>query len=103
MGLTEQHQPQLPATIHNSEEQSDSLTVMEPVTAEDLLNMLNNSENHEDNSSNNSDIPEVSMEDLISNPQEPDLNNLKPDDKASDSAEPAEKPKPVKRSHHKKR
>ena len=88
---------------NNSEEQPESLTGMEPVCAEDLLNMLNNSENHEDNSSNNSDIPEVSMEDLISNPQEPDLSNLKSDDKASDSAEPVEKPKPVKRSHHKKR
>lgn len=88
---------------NNSEEQSDSLTVMEPVTAEDLLNMLNNSENNAESSSNNSDIPEVSMEDLISNPQEPDLSNLKPDDKASDSAEPVDKPKPVKRSHHKKR
>lgn len=85
---------------NNSEE---GLTGMEPVSDEDLLNMLNNSENSEDNSSNSSDIPGVSMEDLISNPQEPDLNNLKPDDKASDSAEPAEKPKPVKRSHHKKR
>ena len=85
---------------NNSEE---GLTGMEPVSAEDLLNMLNNSERSEDNSSNNSDIPEVSMEDLISNPQEPDLSNLKPDDKASDSAEPVEKPKPVKRSHHKKR
>lgn len=88
---------------NNSEEQPESLTGMEPVSAEDLLNMLNNSERSEDNSSNNSDIPEVSMEDLISNPQEPDLSNLKPDDKASDSAEPVEKPKPVKRSHHKKR
>ena len=85
---------------NNSEE---GLTGMEPVCAEDLLNMLNNSESSEDNSSNNSEIPEVSMEDLISNPQEPDLSNLKPDDKASDSAEPVEKPKPVKRSHHKKR
>ena len=85
---------------NNSEE---GLTGMESVSAEDLLNMLNNSERSEDNSSNNSDIPEVSMEDLISNPQEPDLSNLKPDDKASDSAEPVEKPKPVKRSHHKKR
>lgn len=89
---------------NNSEEQPESLTGMEPVCAEDLLNMLNNSENHEDNSSSNgNEIPEVSMEDLISNPQEPDLSNLKPDDKASDSAEPVEKPKPVKRSHHKKR
>ena len=88
---------------NNSEEQPESLTGMEPVCAEDLLNMLNNSESSEDNSSNNSEIPEVSMEDLISNPQEPDLSNLKPDDKASDSAEPVEKPKPVKRSHHKKR
>ena len=88
---------------NNSEEQPESLTGMEPVCAEDLLNMLNNSESSEDNSSNSSEIPEVSMEDLISNPQEPDLSNLKPDDKASDSAEPAEKPKPVKRSHHKKR
>ena len=87
-------------TENNSEE---GLTGMEPVTAEDLLNMLNNSENHEDNSSDDSDIPEVSMEDLISNPQEPDLSNLESDDKASDSDEPAEKPKPVKRSHHKKR
>ena len=51
---------------NNSEE---GLTGMEPVSAEDLLNMLNNSERSEDNSSNNSDIPEVSMEDLISNPQ----------------------------------
>lgn len=86
---------------NNSEE---GLTGMEPVSAEDLLNMLNNSENHEDNSSSNgNEIPEVSMEDLISNPQEPDLSNLEPDAKASDSAEPAEKPKPVKRSHHKKR
>ena len=85
---------------NNSEE---GLTCMEPVTAEDLLNMLNNSENHEDNSSNDSEIPEVSMEDLISNPQEPDLSNMESDDKASDSAEPAEKPKPAKRSHHKKR
>lgn len=81
----------------------EGLTGMEPVSDEDLLNMLNNSENHEDNSSNSSDIPEVSMEDLISNPQEPDLSNMKSADKASDSAEPAEKPKPVKRSHHKKR
>ena len=88
---------------NNSEEQPESLTGMEPVSAEDLLNMLNNSENHEDNSSNSNKIPEVSMEDLISNPQEPDLSNLKPDDKASDSAEPVDKPKPVKRSHHKKR
>ena len=88
---------------NNSEEPDEGLTGMDPVTAEDLLNMLNNSENHEDNSSNDSKIPEVSMEDLISNPQEPDLNNLEPDAKASDSAEPAEKPKPVKRSHHKKR
>ena len=89
---------------NNSEEQPESLTGMEPVCAEDLLNMLNNSENHEDNSSSNgNEIPEVSMEDLISNPQEPDLSNLEPDAKASDSAEPAEKPKPVKRSHHKKR
>lgn len=88
---------------NNSEETDESLTGMEPVTAEDLLNMLNSSENNEDNSSNDSDIPEVSMEDLISNPQEPDLNNLEPDVKASDSAEPAEKPKPAKRSHHKKR
>ena len=87
---------------NNSEEQPESLTGMEPVCAEDLLNMLNNSESSEE-SSNNSDIPEVSMEDLISNPQEPDLSNLEPDAKASDSAEPAEKPKPVKRSHHKKR
>ena len=85
---------------NNSEE---GLTGMEPVTAEDLLNMLNNSENHEDNSSNNSEIPEVSMEDLISNPQEPDLSNLEPNAKTSDSVEPAEKPKPAKRSHHKKR
>lgn len=88
---------------NNSDETDESLTGMEPVCAEDLLNMLNNSESSEDNSSNNSEIPEVSMEDLISNPQEPDLSNLKPDDKASDSAEPVEKPKPVKRSHHKKR
>lgn len=88
---------------NNSDEQPEGLTGMEPVCAEDLLNMLSNSESSEDNSSNDSDSPEVSMEDLISNPQEPDLNNLKPDDKASDSAEPAEKPKPVKRSHHKKR
>ena len=87
----------------NSEEPDESLTGMESISAEDLLNMLNNSENHEDNSSNSSKIPEVSMEDLISNPQEPDLSNMEPDDKASDSAEPAEKPKPVKRSHHKKR
>lgn len=65
--------------------------------------MLNNSENSEDNSSNDSDIPEVSMEDLISNPQEPDLSNMESDDKASDSDEPAGKPKPIKRSHHKKR
>lgn len=85
---------------NNSDE---SLTGMDPVTAEDLLNMLNNSENNAESSSNSSEIPEVSMEDLISNPQEPDLSNLKPDDKASDSAEPAEKPKPAKRSHHKKR
>lgn len=88
---------------NNSDETDEGLTGMEPVSAEDLLNMLNNSESSEDNSSNNSEIPEVSMEELISNPQEPDLSNLKPDDKASDSAEPAEKPKPVKRSHHKKR
>ena len=88
---------------NNSDEQPESLTGMEPVSAEDLLNMLNNSENNEDNSSNNSEIPEVSMEDLISNPQEPDLSNLEPDAKASDSAEPVEKPKPAKRSHHKKR
>lgn len=88
---------------NNSDEQPESLTGMEPVCAEDLLNMLNNSESSEDNSSNNSDIPEVSMEDLISNPQEPDLSNLKSDDKASDSAKPVDKPKPVKRSHHKKR
>lgn len=88
---------------NNSEKTDEGLTGMDPVTAEDLLNMLNNSENHEDNSSNNSDIPEVSMEDLISNPQEPDLSNLETDDKASDSDEPAEKPKPIKRSHHKKR
>lgn len=88
---------------NNSDEQPESLTGMEPVCAEDLLNMLNNSESSEDNSSNNSEIPEVSMEDLISNPQEPDLSNLKPDDKASDSAEPVDKPKPAKRSHHKKR
>ena len=88
---------------NNSEEPDESLTCMEPVTAEDLLNMLNNSENHEDNSSNDSEIPEVSMEDLISNPQEPDLSNMESDDKASDSTEPAEKPKPAKRSHHKKR
>lgn len=86
-----------------SEEPDESLTGMDSVTAEDLLNMLNNSENHEDNSSNDSDIPGVSMEDLISNPQEPDLSNMESDDKASDSAEPAEKPKPIKRSHHKKR
>lgn len=88
---------------NNSEEQPDGLTGMEPVCAEDLLNMLNNSENREDNSSDDSDIPEVSMEDLISNPQEPDLSNLEPDNKASDSVEPVEKPKPTKRSHHKKR
>lgn len=86
-----------------SEEPDESLTGMDPVSDEDLLNMLNNSENNAESSSNSSDIPEVSMEDLISNPQEPDLSNLKPDDKASDSAEPVEKPKPVKRSHHKKR
>lgn len=90
--------------MDEAENNSDEgLTGMDPVSAEDLLNMLNNSESSEDNSSNNSDIPEVSMEDLISNPQEPDLSNLEPDDKASDSAEPAEKPKPAKRSHHKKR
>ena len=88
---------------NNSDEQPESLTGMEPVCAEDLLNMLNNSENNAESSSNSSDIPEVSMEDLISNPQEPDLSNLRPDDKASDSAEPVDKPKPVKRSHHKKR
>ena len=88
---------------NNSEERPESLTGMEPVFAEDLLNMLNNSENNTESSSNGNEIPEVSMEDLISNPQEPDLSNLKPDDKASDSAEPVEKPKPVKRSHHKKR
>lgn len=88
---------------NNSEEADESLTGMEPVTAEDLLNMLNNSENHEDNSSNDSDIPEVSMEDLISNPQEPDLSNQEPAAESNDSAEPVEKPKPVKRSHHKKR
>ena len=76
---------------------------MEPVCAEDLLNMLNNIENNAESSSDSSEIPEVSMEDLISNPQEPDLSNLESDDKASDSDEPAEKPKPVKRSHHKKR
>ena len=86
-----------------SEETDESLTGMEPVSAEDLLNMLNNSENHEDNSSNSSDIPEVSMEDLISNPQEPDLSDLEPAAESNDSAEPVEKPKPIKRSHHKKR
>mgnify|MGYP006986366530 CR=1 FL=1 len=85
---------------NNSEE---GLTCMEPVTAEDLLNMLNNSENSEDNSSNSSEIPEVSMEDLISNPQEPDMSNLEPTAESNDSVEPVEKPKPVKRSHHKKR
>lgn len=88
---------------NNSEEQPESLTGMDPVSAEDLLNMLNNSENSEDNSSNNSEIPEVSMEDLISNPQEPDLSNLEPAAESNDSVEPAEKPKPIKRSHHKKR
>lgn len=89
--------------MDEAENKSDEgLTGMDPVSDEDLLNMLNNSENHEE-SSNSSDIPEVSMEDLISNPQEPDLSNLEPDDKASDSAEPVDKPKPVKRSHHKKR
>lgn len=84
----------------NSEE---GLTGMESITAEDLLNMLNNSENHEESSSNDSEIPEVSMEDLISNPQEPDLSNLEPAAESNDSDEPVEKPKPAKRSHHKKR
>lgn len=85
---------------NNSDE---GLTGMEPVCAEDLLNMLNNIENNAESSSNNSDIPEVSMEDLISNPQEPDLSNLEPAVESNDSAEPVEKPKPTKRSHHKKR
>ena len=88
---------------NNSDEQLEGLTGMEPVCAEDLLNMLNNIENNAESSSDSSEIPEVSMEDLISNPQEPDLSNLESDDKASDSDEPAEKPKPTKRSHHKKR
>ena len=85
---------------NNSEE---GLTGMEPVSAEDLLNMLGSSENSEDNSSNNSEIPEVSMKDLISNPQEPDMSNLEPAAESNDSAEPVEKTKPAKRSHHKKR
>ena len=59
-----------------SSEQPDSLTGMEPVCAEDLLNMLNNIENNAESSSDINEIPEVSMEDLISNPQEPDLSNL---------------------------
>lgn len=88
---------------NNSDEQPESLTGMEPVSDEDLLNMLSNIENNTESSSNSSEIPEVSMEDLISNPQEPDLSNMESDDKASDSDEPAEKPKPAKRSHHKKR
>ena len=86
-----------------TDEQPDSLTGMEPVCAEDLLNMLNNIENNAEGSSNSSEIHEVSMEDLISNPQEPDLSNLEPTAESSDSAEPVEKPKPTKRSHHKKR
>lgn len=88
---------------NNSEEQPDGLTGMEPVCAEDLLNMLNNIENNAESSSDSSEIPEVSMKDLISNPQEPDLSNLEPTVESNDSAEPVEKPKPTKRSHHKKR
>lgn len=88
---------------NNSDEQPDGLTGMEPVCAEDLLNMLNNIENSAESSSDSNEIPEVSMEDLISNPQEPDLSNLEPTVESNDSAEPVEKPKPTKRSHHKKR
>lgn len=88
---------------NKSDEQPDGLTGMEPVSAEDLLNMLNNIENNAESSNDSSEIPEVSMEDLISNPQEPDLSNMETDNKASDSVEPVEKPKPAKRSHHKKR
>lgn len=86
-----------------TDEQPDGLTGMESVCAEDLLNMLNNIENNAESSSDINDIPEVSMEDLISNPQEPDLSNLEPTAESNDSAEPVEKPKPAKRSHHKKR
>ena len=88
---------------NNSEDPDESLTGMDPVTDEDLLNMLNNSENNAESSSDSSEIPEVSMEELISNPQEPDMSNLKYTAESNDSAEPAEKPKPTKRSHHKKR
>lgn len=88
---------------NNSEEQPDSLTGMESVCAEDLLNMLNNIENNAESSSDISEIPEVSMEDLISNPQEPDLSNLEPTAESNNIEEPVEKPKPTKRSHHKKR